>query len=370
MKETNLKHNQVTETVREWLASGKYHCGDKLPADTILSAMLKVNPRTLANGLAPLVREGLLERAPRRGTIVKNANALPSSNAVALITMSKGHVYGDMNRLACRLLLEKELFPVIIEHGMAENHDRVKSFLECMTARQQPYGFLAEGTADFPYEMLRENPTRFAGTIFITRYHGETELPFCRYVLIDLDAVGRTAADYFHARGVKHLIFSAMAEGNYRGPFSSMQVQVMKGMKDQAEKHGMFFDEPLFWRLHDGAPYEETMQKVLSGADCPDGIFGWTDHECVARVMPALARAGLDWQKDVQIMGTYNTPWSVKYGFPSIDMNAEGIIKTAIEMLSGEREDHKIILAPKLVEHSAGSNEIPEWLFEDSASEL
>ena len=50
------------------------------------------------------------------------------------------------------------------------------------------------------------------------------------YVLIDLDAVGRIAADHFHAKGVKHLIFSAMAEGNYRGPFSSMQVQVMKGM--------------------------------------------------------------------------------------------------------------------------------------------
>ena len=119
MAMADLKHNQVTETVREWLASGKYHCGDKLPADTILSAMLKVNPRTLANGLAPLVREGLLERAPRRGTIVKNTNALPSSNAVALITMSKGHVYGDMYRLACRMLLEKDLFPVIIEHGLA-----------------------------------------------------------------------------------------------------------------------------------------------------------------------------------------------------------------------------------------------------------
>ena len=369
MKETNLKHNQVTETVREWLASGKYHCGDKLPADTILAAMLKVNPRTLANGLAPLVREGLLERAPRRGTIVKNANALPSSNAVALITMSKGHVYGDMNRLACRMLLEKQLFPVIIEHGVTENHDRVKSFLECMTARQQPYGFLAEGTADFPYEMLRDNPTRFAGTIFIMRYHGETELPFCRYVLIDLDAVGRTAADYFYSKGVRRLAFSAMAEKNYRGPFSSMQVQVMKGMKAQAEKHGMFFDESLFWRLHDGAPYEETMRRVLGKADRPDGIFGWTDHECVARVMPALARAGLDRNKDVQIMGTYNTPWSVKYGFPSIDMRPGEVMKTAVEMLTGEREERKIVLAPKLVEHSAGSSEIPEWFFEDAAAE-
>lgn len=369
MTELNLKHNRVTEIVREWLVSGQYRCGDKLPPDSVLAEMLKVNPRTIANGLAPLVREGLLERAPRRGTIVKNTNALPSSNAVALITMSKGHVYGDMNRLACRMLLGKELFPVIIEHGLAENRDRVKSFLECMTARQQPYGFLAEGTADFPYDMLRENPIRFAGTIFIMRYHGETELPFCRYVLVDLDAVGRTAADYFHSKGVQRLAFSAMAEKHYRGPFSSMQVQVMKGMKAQAEKHGMFFDESLFWRLHDGAPYEETMRRVLGKADRPDGIFGWTDYECVARVMPALTRAGLDWQKDIQLMGTYNTPWSVKYGFPSIDMNAEEVIKTAVEMLTGEREERKIVLAPKLVEHSAGSSEIPEWFFEDAAAE-
>ena len=104
MSETNLKHDQVTETVREWLASGKYHCGDKLPADTILASMLKVNPRTLANGLAPLVRDGLLERAPRRGTIVKNTNALPLSNAVALIRSKRNvgaAVIGN---------IEKELF--------------------------------------------------------------------------------------------------------------------------------------------------------------------------------------------------------------------------------------------------------------------
>ena len=361
MTELNLKHNRVTEIVREWLVSGQYHSGDQLPPDSVLAEMLKVNPRTIANGLKPLVDEGLLERAPRRGTIVKNANALPSSNAVALITMSKGHVYGAMNRLACSLLLEKELFPVIIEHGMAENHDRVKSFLECMTARQQPYGFLAEGTADFPYEMLRENPTRFAGTIFITRYHGETELPFCRYVLIDLDAAGRMAADYFFSTGVRHLVFSAMKEKDYRGPFSSMQVQIMKSMKNQAEKHGMFFDESLFWRLHDGAPYEETMHRALTKVNRPDGIFGWTDHECVARIMPALTRAGLDRNQDVRLMGTYNTPWSVKYGFPSIDMRPGEVMKTAVEMLTGERTERKVILKPQIVEHPASEDENHQW---------
>ena len=361
MTELNLKHNRVTEIVREWLVSGQYHGGDKLPPDSVLAEILKVNPRTIANGLKPLVDEGLLERAPRRGTIVKNANALPSSNAVALITMSKGHVYGEINRLASRLLLEKGLFPVMIDNQLVEDHDVVKTFLECMTGRQQPSGFLAEGTAGFPYEMLRENPARFAGTVFLFRYHCEDELPFCRYVLIDLDAAGRMAADYFFSKGVRHLFFSAMKEKDYRGPLSSMQVQIMKSMKDQAEKRGMFFDESLFWRLHDGAPYEETMHRALTKVNRPDGIFGWTDHECVARIMPALTRAGLDRNKDVRLMGTYNTPWSVKYGFPSVDMRPGEVMKTAVEMLTGERTERKVILKPQIVEHPASEDENCQW---------
>ena len=60
-------------------------------------------------------------------------------------------------------------------------------------------------------------------------------------------------------------------------------------------------------------------------------------------------------------MGTYNTPWSVKYGFPSVDMRPGEVMKTAVEMLTGERTERKVILKPQIVEHPASEDENCQW---------
>ena len=83
-----LKQDIVTETVRGWIIDGKYLPGQKLPTDAELSAIFQVNKCTIAAGLNRLVEENLLDRAPRRGSIVKNRNALPTTNGVALVAIA------------------------------------------------------------------------------------------------------------------------------------------------------------------------------------------------------------------------------------------------------------------------------------------
>jgi GntR family transcriptional regulator of arabinose operon len=80
MVKTNLKHDLVAEKVREWLLSGRYKQGQKLPTDEELASHFLVNKRTVAQGLNKLAAEDLLQRAPKLGTIVKRSIYFYSCN--------------------------------------------------------------------------------------------------------------------------------------------------------------------------------------------------------------------------------------------------------------------------------------------------
>ncbi len=56
--------------LRAQIMAGVYKPGDKLPTEVELAATHKVSRGTAATALAALAREGLVQRAPRRGTVV------------------------------------------------------------------------------------------------------------------------------------------------------------------------------------------------------------------------------------------------------------------------------------------------------------
>ena len=60
----------IADFFREQIIAGKLRKGDKLLSDEKIARKYKLNKRTVASGLNSLVEEGLLARAPRRGTIV------------------------------------------------------------------------------------------------------------------------------------------------------------------------------------------------------------------------------------------------------------------------------------------------------------
>ena len=64
------KDISIAEFFRGEILAGRLKKGDKLLSDEKIADRYKVNKRTVAAGLNILVRDGLLSRAPRRGTIV------------------------------------------------------------------------------------------------------------------------------------------------------------------------------------------------------------------------------------------------------------------------------------------------------------
>ena len=63
-------HDQVVFAVERALVSGQLRTGDPFPSVRTLSQQLRINPNTAHRIVATLVRDGLLEVRPGKGTLV------------------------------------------------------------------------------------------------------------------------------------------------------------------------------------------------------------------------------------------------------------------------------------------------------------
>jgi DNA-binding LacI/PurR family transcriptional regulator len=65
-----MKRSDATETIKSWILSGKLPKGDFLPSERTLAEQLGVSRPTLRRAIEPLVKAGVLESQPGRGTLV------------------------------------------------------------------------------------------------------------------------------------------------------------------------------------------------------------------------------------------------------------------------------------------------------------
>ena len=349
MQTKTFKQDIISETVRSWILSGKYRNGDHLPNNKDLAKIFQVNTRTVLAGLNKLVEENLIEAVPRRGTIVKGVSSLPVSNTVPLLTLSKGDFYGELAGYTDAELAKDGLFPIFADGKIINHPGAFQSFMDRLLARQRHYGFLIEGSTFVPFEHIASRPDIFNNTVFIFTYHQEKEIPHCRYVLTDYREMGRMAADYFADHGKKHIIFPAKFEADYTGPWSSIQVMIMEGIKERAEERGIFFDEEFFWKRHKTLDLENDLMKELFLADNkPDALFCWNDGFMAISILPTLKEIG---EENILKMGALNTPHAEKLGFASFDLHSQETAVAAISMLTGRETRRKILIKPTIVEH-------------------
>jgi len=347
-----MKQDIVTETVRKWLAEGRYHPGDQLPTDAELSKVFQVNKCTVGAGLRQLANEDILERAPKRGTIVKRLDrTIPTTNAVALVTLSKGDFYSEIVRIISECLHEKGLYPILINADIINDKAAITAFFEQMTRQSRPFGYLILGDCKFPYELLLKKNYLQSRIVFFLRYHWREKYPHCRYMLADYDALGRRVVEYFAQKGMKQIFFAARQEEDYQGEWSSMQVTIMKSIQHYAAERCILFDDGLFWRLHSGAPIADILP-IRWQNDLPTGIYSWLENILVDDVMPIVQQLGKKRGKDYELLGTFNTEILKQNAIDFFDFHIEEIVKTAVEQLTGHDERKEIILAPELLHYS------------------
>jgi DNA-binding LacI/PurR family transcriptional regulator len=348
MESSRLKQDIIAETVRSWILQGKYSPGDKLPTDTELATQFNVNRCTIAAGLSKLTEENLIDRAPKRGSVVKSQDNLLRSNAVSLVAPLSCETYTTLISKINEHLQEHDLFPVLMDEKLINQKEEVSKFMHRMVKKSYPYGNLVLGDC-FPYEDMNKFPFSLFTTVFLLRYHYFEEFPNAKYALVDYEDMGKQVAQYFANKNVKRIIYPAIPEIIFRGAWSSLQVTLLNHIQKYSNKLGIEVDASLFWRMHSGANINDVLPMAINQSTVATGFFAWSDDVIARTVIPALQSMGYNPMADFAILGNFNTNLAKEHGFDTIDHRVEEIAKIGVDMLTEKISDRKILLPPKLI---------------------
>ena len=349
-EKTVLKHEYISRTIRSWLLDGRYRPGDRLPTNPELCEYFSANNRTVAAGIKPLVREGFLETAPRRGTIVKNLPIPPKNNMVLFMDQIHGDVYSESTVTLTSRLLDERLCPIFPERNVLAEKENYASFLDCFLSRQTPYGIIINGTTKVPVEYIEENKEKFSNLIFTVMGRNIENFSAPR-VIIDTAAAGRIAVEHFASKKVKEIFYIAIYEYGYKGEELSLQMQIKNAIVEHCKKYGVTVNEEIFHKTffepHRKNP--EYMKSLLKDAGPETGIFAYQDSWIQRDVLPALKDLG---KENIPLLGCYNTPHAAIGKFPSLDFQLPKIAEIACDMLTGKIKERKVLIPPVLVDHS------------------
>ena len=346
------KHIQLSEIIRAQIISGEFKSGDRLQPDRMLAEKYCINARTVAAGLNLLVKEGYLERAPSRGTVVirDGLQGNKTSNMIPMIMLHKGDVYKSIASDIAMRLASLKLYPMLINESLVSRATQVTSFLDAIVTDQiMPYGFLIDGCSYFPFDFLRDNIDKLNNVVFLHTYHYPERIKNAKYALTDLVEAGRIVARHFIDQGHKVLACLAQHEKDYMGPWSSIQVQIMTGFAEVCRASNVRFSEDLFWNLLHGAPFEKTVVELLDSRDCPTAIFAFPDFFIRSEIIPLLESKNIKPMKDIELIGFYNTHHAEECGFSSICIQEKKMAEAAVKLLTGETTSQEILIKPELI---------------------
>jgi DNA-binding LacI/PurR family transcriptional regulator len=345
------KYELIADSVRKSILSGVFKRGDRLPPDALLSRRYNVNTRTLAAGLRILVDEGLLSRAPKRGTVVvHDVFAAPeTSNVVGAVMLSEGDVYADINRSMTKELTRRGLFPALVNQTVVDDTASVKSFLKAMVGeRVKPFGFIIDGSYQFPYDFLIDDILNFHNVVFITKYHHSKKIDSAKYALVDYVEAGRLAARHFLSKGHKKLVCLAMYEKDFITPCFSMQARLFEGFAEVCREADVDLSPSHFWRLLHGSPLDEVVAELFAEPEPPSAIFAYSDSFVRHKVIPALAKVGVEHKRDVELIGFYDTRHAEECGFSSISICESEIARQAVALLCAETDEREVFIKPEI----------------------
>lgn len=344
------KHGQIADIIRGQIHSGSFSKGTRLLPERELALKYQVNRHTVAAGLDILVEERLLERAPRRGTIVIYEKGKNVNNAVAMVMLSKGDVYGKISLEISKGLGLRKLYPILINENVISDEHCVKKYLDGIAGEiYRPYGFMIDGDSLFPFDYLMGKIDSFRNIVFVSKYRYKEKIASAKYALIDFAESGRIAARHFIGKGHRKIAFLAIPQKNYCGEWSSIQVPIMRGFADECRVNDVKFSEDIFWSLLHGAPFESTVGPLFKTPTHPTAIFSYADFFISNKVIPLLESIALKPMKDVELIGFYNTPHAEEFGFSSICIHEEKIAEAAVKLLTNETDEREILIKPELI---------------------
>ena len=348
----NSKLTKVADRFRQDILSGVYQPGSRLPTDEEIARDLGINKRTVAGGLSRLVAEGLLTRAPGRGSVVIREKIVTKhTNVVSCIAWSAGDIYKDMEREITSQTLKRGFYPVWVPPSLFNagfHNETHKQFLQFMeeTVNAMPYGMIVYGERFIPYDMLERNLAKIGKLVFICNYSHVKELP-AKYVLIDYDAAAKKAVALFRKNGHRKITFISSRFTKIRNMRKiTPQYSYHLALKNACDEAGLEYDEKIPQMFWNSEPADEIF-KIIRKKGITAAVLGFDSlTQAYSRAMQsALIRI----PDDLSVIGFYDTA-GPESGLTTFNIQEHVIASTATELLFEDRSEYKkIYIKPELV---------------------
>ena len=352
MTDRSSKLMKVADRFRQDILSGLYQPGDRLPTDEDIARNFGINKRTVAGGLSRLVAEGLLTRAPGRGSVVIREKIVTKhTNVVSCIAWSTGDVYNDMEKEITSQSLKRGFYPVWVPPSLFNAgfyNDTHKQFLKFVeeTVNGMPYGMIVFGERFIPYDMLERNLAKIGKLVFICNYSHVKELP-AKYVLIDYDAAAKKAVALFRKNGHRKITFISSRFTKIRNMRKiTPQYSYHLALKNACDEAGLEYDEKIPQMFWNSEPAEEIF-KIIRKKGITAAVLGFDSlTQAYSRAMQsALIRI----PDDLSVIGFYDTA-GPESGLTTFNIQEHVIASTATELLFEDRSEYKkIYIKPELV---------------------
>lgn len=357
------KHLKIANLIREEIQAGRIKTGEQLLPDTVLAERYGVNKRTVANGMAQLVAEGLISRMPKRGSVVLRQEKVErTTNAVAVFAPNRGHIYGAMSRIISHDLLKHSLYPVWINNDLfnealkSPNYEPMQQVMEKILD-DSPYGVIVNLDSFIPIEPLRRNLPRLKNRIvFMQHYMYTQRLDGVKYVLLDMRQAGRLMARHLIAKGHRRVTFftthEEIIDTEHYAP--SPQRQVYSGMLEECCYRNIEFVSSITEDLISGVPLREVVANSIARHPYPPTAAGMYQDAYYAHFLEPLFREyKIAMPDDFSLVGCNDTPWAKKYNLTSINLNVNRIGQLAVRMLTNEITENDMMISPRLVERES-----------------
>lgn len=342
-----LKRDKIIETVRVWLASGRYAPGDRFPSDQELARKFRVTHVTVRGALRAFVDEGALERRIGWGTVVRDPATGPRLAADALVSAVGVAVpdstYSFFNEVlrAIEAELHSTKRPLVLGHTweLAAREDTVvRGWAEQGLTR---IIVASSGGCKALYQELLGRGVR---VIFVDRQPAGLDAP----AVTSRDEQGAFALTKHLLSAGSERVFhlagppgASTARARVEGFVAACQDAGLRNAKRQVVPAGFF--------MEDG--YRATRALLAKCSEPPQAIFAANDPVAVG-ALRALAEDGLEVPGDVRVAGYGDTDLGRNFSLTTVRQFPERMGTEAVRLLlSTEPVGQKasVVIEPEVI---------------------
>lgn len=326
-------YSQISQQIRDMVHKRVIKPNERLPGEFELAHILDINRMTVNRIYKNLEIEGLILRAPGKGTFV--AERLPETITIGIITgLLEGMIKEEVSLEIPPLVHFKEWMDFLSLRGSETNsilinipsslhQDKLMNFIE----RNRISGIVVMGVGTLQEEPLNLIKEKGIPSLVLGDTGGRKDISFVTYN----DYVGAfKAAQYLAGRGHKKIsiLIGTQTYHGYR--------ERLKGYKDGLTQGGIEAKDMDI--IHTGPGVQDgylATQKLLSREVIPAAILCCNDFQAFGAIK-AIREKGMNIPEEIAIVGYDDLTFSCKGDLPltTVRIPKEKMVEQGLQILS------------------------------------